>query len=139
MDAKAYLHQIKDLDNLINAYQDEIDVLMSRVTSTTKHIKEVNIMTSNENRFDETMAKIIDMRNEINDLIDKYVDMKKSARRTVERISQVNYQVVLIKYYFQNKTFEQTAVEMNLSYQWVCELHKKAVAEFEKIQSLDSN
>jgi DNA-directed RNA polymerase specialized sigma subunit len=139
MDAKTYLHQIKDLDKLINTYQDEIDMLMTRVTSTTQRIKEVNVMTSKENTFDETIAKIIDLRNEINDLIDKYVDMKNAARKIVEQIPQINYQIVLIKYYFQNKTYEQTAVEMNMSYQWICELHKKALKEFEKIRLLDRN
>lgn len=134
MDAKGYLRQIKDMDNLINTYQDEIDVLMTMATSTTQHIKEVNVMTSHENQFEDTMAKIIDMRNEINELIDKYVEMKIFARRIVEQIQPFNYQTVLLKYYFQNKTFEQTAVEMNMSYQWICELHGRALTEFEKIQ-----
>lgn len=132
MTAKEYLYQLKDVDNLINTYQEEADMLMTRLTSTTQQIKEVNVLSSNQNNFEETIAKVIDLRNEINKQIDRYVDMKIQARKTVERIQPLKYQTVLIKYYFQNKTFEQTAVEMEKSYQWVCELHGRALQEFEK-------
>lgn len=132
MTPKEYLYQLKDVDNLISTYQEEADMLMTRLTSTTQRIKEVNVISSQKNQFDDTIAKVLDLRNEINAQIDKYVDMKAEARRIVEKIQPLKYQTVLIKYYFQNKTFEQTAVEMGKSYQWVCELHGRALQEFEK-------
>lgn len=132
MTPKEYLYQLKDIDNLISTYQEEADMLMTRLTSTTQRIKEVNVISSQKNQFDDTIAKVLDLRNEINAQIDKYVDMKAEARRIVENIQPLKYQTVLIKYYFQNKTFEQTAVEMGKSYQWVCELHGRALQEFEK-------
>lgn len=132
MTPKEYLYQLKDVDNLISTYQEEADMLMTRLTSTTQRIKEVNVISSQNNQFDDTIAKVLDLRNEINAQIDKYVDMKAEARKIVEKIQPLKYQTVLIKYYFQNKTFEQTAVEMGKSYQWVCELHGRALQEFEK-------
>lgn len=132
MTPKEYLYQLKDIDNLISTYQEEADMLMTRLTSTTQRIKEVNVISSQKNQFDDTIAKVLDLRNEINAQIDKYVDMKAEARKIVEKIQPLKYQTVLIKYYFQNKTFEQTAVEMGKSYQWVCELHGRALQEFEK-------
>jgi DNA-directed RNA polymerase specialized sigma subunit len=132
MTPKEYLYQLKDVDNLISTYQEEADMLMTRLTSTTQRIKEVNVISSQKNQFDDTIAKVLDLRNEINAQIDKYVDMKAEARKIVEKIQPLKYQTVLIKYYFQNKTFEQTAVEMGKSYQWVCELHGRALQEFEK-------
>lgn len=132
MTPKEYLYQLKDVDNLISTYQEEADMLMTRLTSTTQRIKEVNVISSQKNQFDDTIAKVLDLRNEINAQIDKYVDMKAKARKIVEKIQPLKYQTVLIKYYFQNKTFEQTAVEMGKSYQWVCELHGRALQEFEK-------
>lgn len=132
MTPKEYLYQLKDVDNLISTYQEEADMLMTRLTSTTQRIKEVNVISSQKNQFDDTIAKVLDLRNEINAQIDKYVGMKAEARKIVEKIQPLKYQTVLIKYYFQNKTFEQTAVEMGKSYQWVCELHGRALQEFEK-------
>lgn len=132
MTPKEYLYQLKDVDNLISTYQEEADMLMTRLTSTTQRIKEVNVISSQKNQFDDTITKVLDLRNEINAQIDKYVDMKAEARKIVEKIQPLKYQTVLIKYYFQNKTFEQTAVEMGKSYQWVCELHGRALQEFEK-------
>ena len=132
MTPKEYLYQLKDVDNLISTYQEEADMLMTRLTSTTQRIKEVNVISSQKNQFDDTIAKVLDLRNEINAQSDKYVDMKAEARKIVEKIQPLKYQTVLIKYYFQNKTFEQTAVEMGKSYQWVCELHGRALQEFEK-------
>ena len=58
--------------------------------------------------------------------------MKKKAAKIVKLIPQIQLQTVLFKYYFLNKTLEQTAAEMDLSYQWVCRLHGMALVEFEK-------
>ena len=96
MTPKEYLYQLKDVDNLISTYQEEADMLMTRLTSTTQRIKEVNVISSQKNQFDDTIAKVLDLRNEINAQIDKYVDMKAEARRIVEKIQPLKYQTVLI-------------------------------------------
>lgn len=136
MTAKEQLLQIRELEDYIKTMQDEIDVVWARLTSTTAPIKEMNVKTSKSDTMPETIEKVIKMRSAINEKIDYYVDLKNEAREIIDQIRPLNYQCVLIKYYFQNKTFEKTAVEMNMSYQWICELHNRALQEFDKIKKM---
>lgn len=133
MTTKEYLYQLKEIDNLINANQEEVDRLRAIAEKTTSRIKEVNVMESSGNRMEDTIIKIVELENEINEEIDRLIDIKVDARRIVNQIEKIQYRTILIKYYFQNKTFEQTAVEMDKSYQWICELHGRALKEFSDI------
>lgn len=132
MNAKKYLGQIRELDKMIDTYQAELDVLWAKLTSTTVKPKDVNIMVSKEDTTPESIEKVISLREKINGMIDKYVDMKNEALESIERIDGINVRVVLISYYFQRKTLEQIAVEMDYTYQWTCELRNRGLVEFEK-------
>lgn len=135
MTGKEFLKNIKRADLIIQTMQEDIDFLWTKLTSTTAKPKEVNVMVTKEDLMPETIEKIINLRKEINEKIDEYVDMRTEAKRMVDQIEDYNLQAVLIKYYFQNKTLEQTSVEIDKSYQWTCELRDRALLEFEKIFS----
>lgn len=143
MTAKEYLEQIRDLDKLITTYQDEIDVIMAKLTSTTVKAKEVNVKSSKEDKTAETIEKLILLKEKVNNYIDQYADMKEFATKVVNCIEPLQTRIVIIKYYFQAKTLEQVAVDIDRTYQWVCELRDRGIKEFEKnakkFSPLDSN
>lgn len=132
-DARRYLRRIRELDNLITTMQDEIDVTWAKLTSVTVKQKEVNVMTSSTDTMPETIEKLIQYKEKINAQIDIYVDLKVNAKNIIDQMDVVNYKMILIKYYFQNKTFEQIAEDLDLSYQWIFELHGRALDDFERI------
>lgn len=133
MDGKKFLRKIRDIDTVINAYEDELDCLMARLTSTTSKPKDVNVMSTKEDHTPEDIEKMIELKNQIRDTINQYAEMKMKAKLILDKLSDYRHQTVLIKYYFQHKTLEQIAVEMDKSYQWICELRERGLEEFDKI------
>ena len=78
------------------------------------------------------MTKIVAMREQINAEIDRYIDYKQEAR---ELLSECESECITLisKRYFQFKTWEEIAVDMNFTYQWVSGgLHQKALAQVQK-------
>ena len=133
MDGKKFLIQIRDMNSIINSYEDELDVLMARLTSTTSKPKDVNIMFSREDTLPENIEKVTLLKEEIKKRLDEFANMRIEADTYLRQIDDFRLQTVISKYYFQSKTLEQIAVEIDKSYQWTCELRDRAVEEFEKI------
>lgn len=132
--AKEYLTQLKDLDKYINAQQEELDRLRNMVIKISVSSRDMDVQCSSmHDKLGDTVAKIVDLDREITSCIDKYIDIKHDAVRIIAIMPDLKLRTVLYKYYILNKTFEQTAVEMEKSYQWICELHGKALQQFEKI------
>lgn len=133
MTSKEYLHQLKSLNDLVSACQDEIDTLRALATRITSAPKEVSVMESHDkSKIEKIMPKLLELEADMNYYIDSLIDLKAEAQRYIMLVRPIKLQTVLIKYYMQNKTFEKTAVEMGKSYQWVCELHGRALQAFEK-------
>ena len=133
MDGKKFLIQIRDMNSIINSYEDELDVLMTRLTSTTSKPKDVNVMFSREDTLPENIEKVTLLKEEIKKRLDEFAKMRIEADTYLRQIDDFRLQTVISKYYFQSKTLEQIAVEIGKSYQWTCELRDRAVEEFEKI------
>ena len=133
MDGKKFLIHIRDMNGIINSYEDELDVLMTRLTSTTSKPKDVNVMFSREDTLPENIEKVTLLKEEIKKRLDEFAKMRIEADTYLRQIDDFRLQTVISKYYFQSKTLEQIAVEIGKSYQWTCELRDRAVEEFEKI------
>ena len=126
------------MNGIINSYEDELDVLMTRLTSTTSKPKDVNVMFSREDTLPENIEKVTLLKEEIKKRLDEFAKMRIEADTYLRQIDDFRLQTVISKYYFQSKTLEQIAVEIGKSYQWTCELRDRAVEEFEKIMKKSS-
>ncbi len=133
MDAKEYLEQLKKIDDLIKSLEEEYDRLMTRATNTAVKYRDVvahsgecsSPQEQNGPELAEYSSKIKEMQKELNATKNKAMDI-------IKQIQPIEYQIILIKYYIQNKTIERTAEEMRTSYRWAAELKKRAVKEFAK-------
>ena len=133
-DAKAYLGQIELYDAHINNRLSDLAELQSLVTKITATISPVCVSGSgNKDRLGDAIAKIIDMQDEINRKIDKYVDLKREISALLEQIQDADQVKVLHMRYFEYKPWEQIACEMNYSYRNVCYVHGKALQAVEAI------
>lgn len=130
---KEYLLKIKDLANIVKAYEEEYETLMARLTSITYHAKDVNVMSSKEDRMPETIEKMSQAKLMLSDKLREFASLRIEADSMVRQIEDFRLQTILVKYYFQGKTLEQIAVDMDMSYRWICELRDEAVLEFNKI------
>lgn len=133
-DAKAYLRKIELLDAHINNRISDLHELKSLVTKITATISQVCVSGSgSQDRLGDSVAKIIDLQDEINQKIDQYVDLKRSISGLLEQIQDPDQVKILHKRYFEYKTWEQIACETKYSYRNVCYIHGKALQAVEAL------
>ena len=134
MKAKEYLSQAYRLDKRINSKLDQIASLSELATKCTSTLTG---LTRNPNRGGSTVAdaigNVIDLQVEINNDIDRLVDLKRELTRTIKAVDDVDCQLLLEGRYLCYKSWEQIAVEMGFRLRHVYEVHSKALNKIEKI------
>ena len=134
--AKDYFAQIRKTDRLIKRLTDTVFTLRSSLTSQSYELNPDKVQTSGpKNTLEETVAKIVDLEADINRRIDELVDMKQEAFNMINRIPDLDQQNILIGRYIQLKKWEDIALELNFSIQWVYELHGKGLLAFSQANS----
>ena len=137
MTAKKYLRQLKALDVKINQKIKEVDDLKLLTGGRGIAYDRDHVQTSPENRQEELIVKWIDLEHEIDQMIDDYISQKDKIINQIHSLSDERYVRILYDHYVpdamgQVKTLEMIAVEMPSNYTYVCELHVRALQEFEK-------
>lgn len=134
--AKEYFAQIRKTDRLINRLTDTVSTLRSSLTSQSYELKPDKVQTSGpKNTLEETIAKIVDLEADINRRIDELIEMKQEAFSMIRGIPDLDQQNVLIGRYIQAKKWDDIAVELNYSTQWIYELHGKGLIAFSMANS----
>lgn len=134
VDAKAYLRKIELLDAHINNKLNDLHTLRTMVTKITATISPVAVSGSGgQDKLGDAVAKIVDLQAEINQKIDKFVDMKREISAVLEMLDDPDQVKVLHKRYFEYKQWERIACEMNYSFRNVCYIHGKALQAVEAI------
>lgn len=129
--AKKYLQQIERCDARINAMLGEVDGLYAMVTKITPTLKQ-DIVTGggSQDKIGDAVAKIVDLKNEINREIDRFVNMKREVVAMLDKLENHLYYIILHRRYVQHESLEQIAADMHYTYRWVCILHGRALQEF---------
>lgn len=134
--AKEYFAQIRKTDRLIHRLDSTIATLRSSLTSTGSQLKPDKVQTSGaKDTLGETIVKIMSLEDDINARINELVDMKQEAFTMINRIPDLDQQNILIGRYIQLKKWEDIALELNFSIQWVYELHGKGLLAFSQMNS----
>ena len=131
--AKQYLEQLKVIDTKINQKMEELSDLMTAATSTGAiDYSKDRVQTSPQNAQENRICKYVDLDAEINREIDEFVDIKHRVTKEIQELNVDYYIKILFKVYVQYKTVKDAANEIGLSYQYVRDLHKKALKAFEE-------
>ena len=127
MTSKTYLSQVKKCDRMIENKLSEVQSLREMILSVTSTLKQ-DVVQSNgsQDKLGDTIAKIIDLENEINADIDRFVDLKREVMGVVDQLDSP-FSDILYKRYFQYKKWEEIAVELNYSFRQVTRLHGQAL------------
>ena len=134
--AKDYFAQIRKTDRLIQRLTDTVNTLRSGLTSQSYELKPDKVQTSGpKDTLGETIAKIMSLEDDINTRIDELVTMKKEAFSMISKVPDLDQQNILIGRYIQLKKWEDIALELNFSIQWVYELHGKGLLAFSQMNS----
>lgn len=134
MQAKEYLNRIGRCDAHINSKIAEVEALYAMVTRITPAMKQDVVSGGgSEDKMGNAVARIVDLKEEINREIDTYVDMKREASMLLDKLENPLHYKVLHKRYILGETFEQIATEIRYTYRWVQKLHGRALQKFQKV------
>ena len=128
MTSKEYLEQAYQIDYRIQSKLVQVENLRSLTTKvTTAYGDSPNNSNSDCQRLEKTIAKIIDLENDINKDIDRLVDLKKEISETISNIPDLKDRTILEMRYLSFRTWEEIAVALSLDLRWIHRLHRKAL------------
>ncbi len=134
MSIKHYLGQLWRLDQLIEAKLESLEVIRSLAEKTTYTPSEILIQKTSKEGYEKLIIKMVTLQEEINKHIDKLIDLKRKIILQIDKVDDHDCKLLLILRYVNFKRWEEIAVEMGYSFQWVCGgLHSKALQKFAKI------
>ena len=130
MNAKEYLSQAYRIDQRINSKLAQVMSLRDLLGKATGTLSGApKAATPNPHTMEDTIAKMVDLENEINEDIDALVDLKAEIMRRIKRVENTEYQTILELRYLCFKRWEEIAVDMGYSLRRVYELHDCALEE----------
>lgn len=133
MDTKQYLSQISRLDRMIKNKMAELAQYKDLAYGLSAITNEEKVRTSLDfDKMSGKIAKIIEIENKIDNLIDEYVDKKNVIVSQIDSMENETYYEILFARYIEKKTFEKIADEMSYSWRQIIRLHGRALQEFEK-------
>lgn len=132
--AKQYLEQLKLLDEMISQDLEQLEDMKSQASNIRgfDYSQERVQVSRTGDSLCKSVSKYVDFNNEISNEIERFSDIRNRIIEEIRSLHVANYICVLFKIYVQYKTVKIAANEMNLSYSYVVELHKKALKEFDK-------
>ena len=137
MTAKEYLGQAYRIDQRINSKLEQVQSLRGLAAKATLTLGDgTHNATRNVHSMQETIAKIVDLENEINRDIDSLVDVKREIVSVIKRVQNPEYQTLLELRYLCYKTWPEISVKLSLDSRWVHRLHTKSLSEVDVIRHL---
>lgn len=136
MRAKEYLSQVRLLDERITCKLADAARLQDMATRITPILREDGGVSGGggaPDRLADTVAKIVDLKAEIDWDVDRLVDKKKEVSSLLDKLTDRRYYAVLFRRYILFETFEQIACEMNCSWRNACYLHGQALDVFQQV------
>ena len=130
MDAKTYLMQVVNIDQLINCKLEQLGRLKALATHTTSTISDMPKSHNSNSRLEDTVLKIIELEHSIDAEIDRLVNLKAEASYQISLMQDMRCRLVLEARYINGESWETIAAEMGYSIRNVQNLHGKALQEF---------
>ena len=139
MRAKEYLLQVRFLDEHITCKLADAARLQDMATRITPILREDGVSGGGgaPDRLADAVAKIVDLKAEINRDIDRLVDKKRDIAAKLGKLTDRRYYAVLFRRYLLFETFEKISCEMNYSWRHVCSLHGQALEAFQRVLDED--
>ncbi len=135
MTAKEYLSEVQRLQTIIEQKQERIKEIRESV-STVRGVRfdlEKVHGSGRTDKIGDSVTKIIDLETEVeNDMI-SIIYRKHEIIEQIHALGNYRYIQLLYKRYIEFKRLQIVAAEMDFTYEYVLELHKKALKAFEVV------
>lgn len=134
MTAKEYLSQAFRLDQQINSKLEQVARLKHMATQATGRFQAERISgTPQHSPMEDAVSKLIDLEYEINDDIDRLVDLKREMAAWIEKMGDPSCRLLLAMRYLDGNLWEKIALKLGYDPLRVHQLHGRALKEFNLI------
>ena len=134
MRATEYLEQIRRLDRQIDSKLAILSSLEASATKTTSTMEgEFVSHTRNLHAIQYTIAKIMDLRNEIDADTDALVDLRDEAQRIIRSIDDASCQTALVLHYIWLKPWDDVAAALSYNLRSIYKVRDRAIARLDEL------
>lgn len=135
MQAKQYLRKIKRLNSFVRAKEEELEEIRTRVESVgcMNLSADKRPSSGNPDKLANNIVKLVMREKKYDEAIQNLYSLKAEAEERIECVPNEDYKLLLTLRYLRFKTFEEIAVEMGFTFQWIHELHKRSLIQFEEL------
>ncbi len=132
--AKEYLGQLEGLDISIRQDLERLGEMKTDACCPggTDYSRDRVQAPISGDKLGSQVTRYIAFNDYINMEIDRFSDAREQIISEIRGLHEPHYMRLLFKVYVQFKSLKVAADEMGMSYQYVRNLHKKALAEFER-------
>ena len=135
LSTKDYLSQAYKIDQRINSKIEQAQSLRELAGKATTVLSGTSTDgTQNICRMENIIIKILALESEINDDLNRLVDLKYEIFTAIKRVESPEFQTLLELRYLCFKTWEEIAVNLRLDIRWVHRLHNKALCAVDVIR-----
>ena len=117
MEAQKYLQYLEDFETSIRQKKQAL--------------KDMYSMIVEPKGIDTTKDRVKEYENALDKDIERYVNEKEKRIKQIQKLHKKHYPEILYKRYIQYKSLLCISDEMGYSYQYIKELHGKALREFQ--------
>lgn len=126
--AVLYLSRVQYIDEMINEKKDIIESMRNSITGTSASAEGERVQTSPKDRLGETCAKIADLCTQMQDDIDRLLEMKVKVIQTIDQyVTDLQARKLLYLRYIKYMSIETAAHEMRISKATAYRMHKVAM------------
>lgn len=137
MTAKEYLTQAFMLDRRIRIELEKVRAMRASLDYKSPALQGFG-SGSPEGR-DMQIARVLDHEAGARRLIGELVCRKLEIGLTLDRVSDLRLREILVRRYLSFQKWEQISVDMTIDLRWLYRLHKKGLAEVERILTIESH
>ena len=133
MNVKEYLAKAYGLDETINTKLETLSMLRSLLTKTTSVISGMPQGCGDGRGLEKSIAKIVDLENEVNRDIDELVDLKANIKSMIDTIKNPTQKNMMEMRYLQSKSWIEISDCLGKTLGWVYSLHLETLKDLEKV------
>jgi len=130
---KEYLRSVRNLNKEIEARQRHREQLYATVTGSAIKLKTVNVQESApDDKLAAVMADIYELDNKIQDSIIELTAKQAHALDLINSVAKSEHRSLLINYYLNAYSWEETANMLGYSVQHVFRMHGEVLRELDE-------
>jgi DNA-directed RNA polymerase specialized sigma subunit len=134
--AKEYLSELKLKKIRIEQLQEQRQTYLEMATSITASLNPVKVQSnSSVDKMGDNVTNAEHMVEKIHAENERMIDRRMETIELIYRMSNARYIRLLSMIYIYDKTIEEVAAEMQICTAYVNKLHKKALVEFEEMNT----